>query len=328
MPKVNIYPEYYLNVLRRGVHLPVRVQLDHLVRKPLAVFNFGVALTYVMGRYLYQAAKYSAKFQWKVMTARRRLLPNFLIIGVQKCGTTSLYRYLTQHPDIESACKKEIKYFDLRPHKSLNWYRAHFPLASKRQQNLSLITGEAGPDYILFPDVANHVARTLPQVKLIAIFRNPVDRAYSQYRFSTRRGYEFASFEEALRQEPLRLKKAKRECLKRKKHLSQSTVYRELSYRRRGLYAQQLKVWIERFPKRNIWVLCTEELNNQPDSTLEKVTRFLGVSEYNFDTRERHHQSPEYSDMSPMVRRDLVDYFKPHNQKLYSLVGRSFDWDS
>jgi hypothetical protein len=200
-------------------------------------------------------------------------------------------------------------------------------MARKRQHNPSLITGEASPDYILFPEVAIQVAGTLQRVKLIAIFRNPVDRAYSQYRFSTRRGYEFASFEEALEREPVRMKEAKRTCLKRKKGLSQNVVYRELSYFHRGLYAQQLKVWLEHFPKSNILVLSTEELNNQPDTSLKKVTSFLGVSAFPFDTKERHLQSPKYSDMNPQVRRNLVEYFRPHNQKFYSLVGRSFDWD-
>jgi hypothetical protein len=200
-------------------------------------------------------------------------------------------------------------------------------MARKRQQNPSLITGEASPDYILFPGVAAQIAGTLPQVKLIAIFRNPVDRAYSQYRFSTRRGYEFASFEEALVKEPVRMKEAKRTCLKRKQRLSQNIVYRELSYTQRGLYAQQLKVWHEHFPKSNIMVLSTEELNNQPDLSLKKVTRFLGVSGFPFDTKERHLQSPKYSDMNPQVRRNLIEYFRSHNQKFYSLVGRSFDWD-
>ena len=178
-----------------------------------------------------------------------------------------------------------------------------------------------------YPDVANQVYRTLPQVKLIVIFRNPVDRAYSQYRFSTRRGYEFVSFEEALEKESVRMKKAKSDGLNHKKLLSQNTVYRELSYTQRGLYARQLKIWLEHFQKSNILVLCTEELNNQPDSSLEKVTRFLGVSGFQFDTKERYLQSPNYSDMNPLVRRNLVEYFRPHNQKFYSLVGRSFDWD-
>src|SRR5687768_13237463 len=108
---------------------------------------------------------------WRVETAHLRRLPDFLIIGAQRGGTTSLYRYLTEHPEIDPAVRKEIHFFSRHHEQGLDWYRAHFP----RRDESSLV-GEASPNYLVHPDVPARVAAALPRVKLIALLRNPVDR--------------------------------------------------------------------------------------------------------------------------------------------------------
>src|SRR5689334_8975756 len=120
-------------------------------------------------------------------TSQLRLLPDFIIIGAQKGGTTSLYNYLIEHPLIKSARRKEVHYFDRNFHKGVSWYKAFFPTSLEKYyaENIlkkDFITGEGSPEYLFYPHCAEKAVRVLPQAKIIALLRNPVDRAYSQYR--------------------------------------------------------------------------------------------------------------------------------------------------
>ena len=119
--------------------------------------------------------------------------PNFLIIGAQRCGTTSLYNYLIQHPQIVPSSKKEVHFFDLNFHLGQSWYEKHFPEVSD-----NILTGEASPYYIFHPLCPKRIFDYDPSVKLIVILRNPIDRAYSHYRHIVRLGHEPLKFEDAL----------------------------------------------------------------------------------------------------------------------------------
>lgn len=120
------------------------------------------------------------------ITAPLRTLPEFIIIGAQKAGTTSLYNYLIEHPSIFPAFKKEVLYFDVNYRKGIHWYKSFFPttifkfLISK-YSNRRFITGEASPYYILYPHAAKRIHSTLPKVKIIILLRNPINRSFSQY---------------------------------------------------------------------------------------------------------------------------------------------------
>ena len=121
------------------------------------------------------------------------MLPEFLIIGAQKSGTTSLYNYLTQHPMVGTAFEKEVRYFNNHFDKGLNWYKAHFPLRIRSSQ---FMTGEGEPSYLPHPVAPQRVYELVPQVKLIVMLRNPVDRAFSHYQHRFIRDREPRSFEE------------------------------------------------------------------------------------------------------------------------------------
>ena len=115
-----------------------------------------------------------------------RLLPDFLIIGYQKCGTTSLYNYLAQHTNIAPAGRKETHYFSISYWRGINWYKSYFPtIFTKKKKggktNGKFITGEASPQYIYHTYSLDRIQKTLPNVKLILLLRNPIDRAYSAY---------------------------------------------------------------------------------------------------------------------------------------------------
>ena len=120
-------------------------------------------------------------------TSRLRILPRYLIIGAQKSGTTTLYEYLNQHPAVARSFIQEVHFFDLNFARGLEWYRAHFPTYLRREyvrsrRRMELITGEASAYYLFHPLVCARVRETLPDVRLIVVLRDPVERAWAHYR--------------------------------------------------------------------------------------------------------------------------------------------------
>ncbi len=124
-----------------------------------------------------------------------------------RSGTTSLYRYLGEHPQVLRPWTKELHYFDRLFSRGTVWYRANFPtvpamLWHKLAHGGKALTYEATPAYLIYPAAARRIARTLPRAKLIALLRNPVDRAYSHYHLNVRSKLEHHSFEQAIKREP------------------------------------------------------------------------------------------------------------------------------
>lgn len=254
------------------------------------------------------------------------VLPDFLIIGVQKGGTTSLYHYLIQHPDVFSATTKEIEYFSKYSYRGLWWYRSFFPscLAKwfRKMRGRKFITGEASTSYSFFPGVAERVKKALPNVKVIVLLRDPVDRAYSQYNHQKRKGRETLSFEEALEKERERLKGEREKLLKDPQY--QSFNYDHFSYTSRGKYDEVLKPWLERFED-NMLVLCSEDLNNSPGKVTNKVFDFLGLKPHSLS---EYHKMDKvgYKKMKASTRKKLERLFAPHNERLKKRLGAVCGW--
>ncbi|GGA21388.1 sulfotransferase domain-containing protein [Okeania sp. KiyG1] len=201
-------------------------------------------------------------------------LPNFIIIGAQKCGTTSLYRYLTKHPQILPATKKEVHFFDLNFDKGMNWYYSHFPQKEIPNQT---ITGEASPYYIFHPHAPQRISQSLPDIKLILLLRNPVDRAVSHYYHNRQFGKsrEPLSFEQAIQQEPSRIEPEIDKIMADENY--KSLPHRYYSYLSRGIYIEQLLRWLKFFPRKNLLILKSEELWENPRQKMKQVWNFLGV---------------------------------------------------
>ncbi|MCZ3386588.1 MAG: sulfotransferase domain-containing protein, partial [Actinomycetia bacterium] len=144
-------------------------------------------------------------------TASRRVLPDMLIVGGQRCGTTTLFKALAQHRAfLGPTLRKGVHYFDLRADQSLDWYRAHFPTRGavenlRRAGDGRVVVGESSPYYLWHPLAADRIARTLPAVRVVALLRDPVERAYSAHAHELARGFETESFEDALALEDQRL---------------------------------------------------------------------------------------------------------------------------
>ncbi|MDR6225282.1 sulfotransferase domain-containing protein [Desmospora profundinema] len=250
-------------------------------------------------------------------------LPDFIIVGGQKCGTTSLYNYLINQRYIVPAKTKEVHYFDVRFSQGLSWYKDKFPLSDRRKKR-GFITGEASPYYLFHPYAAKRAADTVPKAKIIVLLRNPVDRAYSHYHHQVRRGKESLSFEKAIRNERARTHMEQRRMLRNKNY--NSSKHRLYSYMARGIYLNQLKRWRKHFPKQQIMIIQSEDFYKNTNAVLKRVTRFLGVP-YKALKTTKPYKSASYEPMHPKTRRMLVHYFRPHNRQLYRYLGTDFGWD-
>jgi Sulfotransferase domain len=262
-------------------------------------------------------------------TSRFRVLPDYLIIGAQRAGTTSLYKYLAQHPGVGAAfLGKGAHFFDTSYSGDLDSYRAHFPTRVQKRyvklrHGMELVTGEASPYYLAHPHAPFRIAEALPDVKLIALLRDPVERAYSHYQHELARGFETLSFEEAIEDEPRRLEGELEKM--RADPTYNSFSYQHHTYLTRGRYAEQLETWYSLFPKRQILVLTSEEFFADPDRIYRRVLGFLGVPPLSLARYETFNPR-RYEDMDETTRGRLIEYFAEPNQRLYELEGVDYGW--
>ena len=205
---------------------------------------------------------------------RHRPLLDFMIVGAQKGGTGALHRFLSRHPEIGMSSTKEVHLFD-SPEYSPEWspaqiderYRPFF-----RDGEAARVRGESTPIYLFFPEIARELRRYNPELKLIVLLRDPVERAISHYYMEWNRDWERLPLWRALLAEPLRL----RRCRDPRAHRSAMRVG---SYRARGLYSRQLRNLYRVFDRDRVLVLRSRDLRERHDDTLRRVFAFLGVSE-------------------------------------------------
>lgn len=280
-------------------------------------------------RWAKQRIRRYQQLRWRVLSGPVRSLPDFIIIGAQRCGTTSLYHYLTEHPHIVPAVRKEVHFFDNYFEEGIIWYRAHFPSLLykwyvKRLYQYDILTGEASPYYIIHPWAPWRISKILPHVKLIVLLRNPVDRAYSHYQHTIRLKKQTLSFEEAITRESEILAGEREQMLQNEQYYS--SKYRIFSYLSRGIYVKYLKVWYRFFPSEQILILRSEDFYASPATSLKKVFTFL-----NLPDRELQEYKPynhiTYPEMASKTRKQLIEYFQPYNQQLYGFLKRDFFWD-
>lgn len=274
-------------------------------------------------RKLARQARYYPKLISKRTSSDRRRLPDFVIIGGQKCGTTSLYDYLLQHPQIAGSFAKEVKFFDVNFDKGLVWYQSHFPLA--KDLGKSDVVGEATPYYLFHPQVPPRMAEVLPEAKLIVLLRNPADRAISNYFMRLRAGNEPLSLEEALDKEEERIGEEYRRLLSGE--IANSRVCRHFAYKKRSLYLEQLERYAQYYPRERMLILKSEDLFSDPSRTLRQVFTYLGVDPGFVPPDLEPKNVGSYAGKVPAHIYDaLTTYFEPHNKRLYEFLGRDMGW--
>jgi hypothetical protein len=267
-------------------------------------------------------------------------MPTFLIIGAMRSGTTSLARSIGAHPDVFMARDKEIHFFDLNFSRGIDWYRNHFSIVHEHA------VGEATQTYMYDADARSRMASTLPDTRLIAILRNPVDRAYSHYWMNRALQREDLGFVEAIKREPERIVG------------SDARTRFRFSYLDRGRYVHQLRQVCERYPREQLLVLFFEEMVESPQPVYDAVCDFLGISQAAFPLsterplnrfsrfrsvrvrrlanalprsigrfiRRVNRVSDTYTPMDSQIRRDLEDVFAEDNVTLAEWLGRRLPW--
>lgn len=254
----------------------------------------------------------------------KRRIPNFLIIGSGKCGTTSLYEYISKHPRVLPAIIKEIGYFDTnrRYRYGLEWYLSHFP---QMMEHDNFLTGEATPSYLYRYQVAERLYQVFPQIKLIVILRNPIDRAISAYHHAVKDQGELRCLENAIDEEikilqnyndPLEIMATKYKFVQ---HL-------EPRYVVWGLYYYFLKNWLEFFPKNQLLILHSDDLFQNPELTTNQVFEFLGLPSYYLKQYSKY-TAGNYQKIDPQLHQKLSDCFREHNEKLESYLNIKFNWN-
>ncbi|MFC4058767.1 sulfotransferase domain-containing protein [Planomonospora corallina] len=270
---------------------------------------------------------------YAVRTADRRHLPDFLIIGSKRGGTTSLWNYLVRHPLVmpmfpESREIKSPWYFYVNYARGDAWYRSHFATERRldrleRRYGVRPLTGEACPYYMYYPPVAERVRERMPDVKVVISLRDPVRRAYSHYWERVDAGTETLGFEEALAAEPERLRGEAERMAADPYYYSRAHDF--FSYRDRGVYLPQVERWLRLFPRENILIIAAEDLYRDERGTVAEVVRFLGLPQWELPVADRHNHLPA-PPMNPGTAAALADFYRPHNEGLFQLLDRKFPW--
>lgn len=259
----------------------------------------------------------NAVWAYGTATAGTRPLPDFLILGAQKAGTTALYDYLYRHPAISGPRWKEVGFFDRHWARGERWYRGNFPRKAPAP------VGEASPGYLFHPLAPQRVRELLPGARLVALLRNPVDRAYSHYQHEVALGREPLTFEQALAQEDERMRGELGRMTADPRYFSHA--WWNYTYAARGLYAEQLERWYASFPREQLLAVGTEELAAAPAETYARVLAFLGAPPFELDAYPRVF-SRDYEPMAPETRASLADLYTEPNERLYELLGRDLGW--
>jgi len=276
--------------------------------------------------------------------------PAFLIIGAQKAGTTALYYYLAKHPNLIPSKEKELGFFipelfeDWPQHpnhkflcaqqctdffeprtylKIAAWYHSQFPLPYELGRHG--LTYEATPEYLYHPKAAERIFKYDPNIKLIAILRDPVERAHSAWNMYSKFGEgdyrpltyaprrEIHGFDEAVRDEINNLDSVK--------------TWSGTGYVRRGLYYEQLQRYFQFFQQDQVLILDSRALMNDTSRVIKEVINFLDLPEYPIQEEwQPVHVGKHKTQASVTTLNLLREFYKPHNELLYQLLDHDFGW--
>lgn len=263
-------------------------------------------------------------------TADRRPLPDFLVIGGQRCGTTSLFRALMAHPQIRRPqVHKGVNYFDVNYERGEAWYRGHFPARPGTPQSTAegdhgVRVFDASGYYMFHPLAAARIVRDLPQVKVVAMVRDPAERAWSAYKHELARGFEWErSFSRAVELEDARLEGEIERMVA--DPLYQSFNHRHHAYRRRGEYAALLEPFVSGLGRERVHVLESERFFSDPAEEFTRLTDFLEVDRFLPHSFDRYNARPG-SDADPATFAWLREHFASHDEALGALLGHPPVW--
>jgi hypothetical protein len=270
------------------------------------------------------------------LTSYSRLLPNTIIVGNNKSASNTIYFNLLDHPQIVGASRRENRFFDVNYWRGINWYKSHFPKKSIEKEfeksNSKLIILDSSPTAYLHPFAASRVKKLLPSAKLIILFRNPTDHAYSLWHHRVRTNVESETFEDCILNDQERFEETEKKW--RNDEVREHTWKDlRLSYVSDGIYFNHIKKWYSLFPKENIHCINVDDLSKEPIIVLNKICNFLDIPEHHFKNYVKKNVNKEdprqktSKPINPDTRKKLVEFYKPYNEKLESFLEMKFNWD-
>jgi hypothetical protein len=282
----------------------------------------------------------NAQFKDKIIKNSSHATPDFVVVGTAKSGTTSIFQYLTQHPELVPPKKKEIKYFGKRDaYHSFKWYLSYFPL---KEETNGKLTFEVESDYLYLNRSIPRIARFLPDIKLIAILRDPVKKAFSHWNdfrmadagqgnMRASHQIEKRSFEEAVDEELN----------------DPSKIWERFRYLAESRYSEQIRRCYKFFPPKQVLLLDFNELKTEPKSLLRKITDFLEIDpiyetfsqskqklyghlftkDKKAGSQIKHYNATPYKEtLKKETEEKLRAYFASYDRELEDLTGQKFSW--
>ncbi len=250
----------------------------------------------------------------------QEMVPQFLVVGVQKGGTTTLHSLLKLHPDIFLPNNKELHFFSLNYEKGLSWYSSHFSEAHFYQ-----IAGEITPYYIFHPYVAERIFKDLGHIKVIVLLRDPVARLISHFKHSVRLGFEELGICEAIKKEPERLRDALQSL---KPNNGRHKNHQELSYVSRSLYRSQIYRYWSVLGKENVLIVPSEILFQDPWLILQRIYDFLELPIHPtpIDKLLKIHANESKLSIGELLNSDLINFLRFMLDDSYRFAVNELGW--
>lgn len=267
---------------------------------------------------------------FKALTKSIRIKPTYLIIGASRSGTTAMYDYLSKNRYGYRSPHKELHFFDKYFHKGILWYRGNFPTIFhkfylEKILHKKIVTGEATARYLLLPLVAKRISKCLPDIKLIVMVRNPIERAFSHYRREFEKDNESRTFNAVVETE-IKYLSSLPQNFNNNDLEEYAERFLKAPYLGRSLYNQQLQMWLKYFNKKQILLVKSEDFYQDPWSSLDKIYSFLATKNYSNSPKLKIKQNASgYKvTLDPNIKKKLNDFFSPHNQMLKKEWGITF----
>jgi hypothetical protein len=256
--------------------------------------------------------------------------PSFLVIGGQRCGTTTIFKSLSDHPQVvRPPVEKGTDYYTLYYARGHSWYRGHFATkAAGRVRSMrgggEAVAFEACTYYLFHPFAIERIAQDYPDIKLVAMLRDPVERAFSAYKHEFARGFETEpDFERALALEDGRLEGEIEKMAADPSY--ESIPHRHHAYARRGQYAEQLERVFAHFPRSQVHVLESESFFRDPLGEFGQLVDFLGLDKWAPESISQHNARPS-EPMPAGAKKRLEAHYASHDDRLAALLGRQPGW--
>lgn len=256
-----------------------------------------------------------SKYGIRYLIPPKTIVPSFFLCGFPRSGTTSLYNYLNEHPNIQGSQEKEPKFFSHEYARGMKYYSLQFPRVKP-----NLITFDASQSYLYNPYAMNRIKKELPNSKFIVCLRNPVEQVISTYSLQKNNGREICSFKECISQEMDRTK------LFLQRHKSDyvnpwaSGISLPLLYV--ATYINHIKYALTLFKQKQFLFISSKDLFQNTQDVVSRCFEFLNLPDHKINEPVVH-RAVKHENIDDEIIKDLQNYFRPYNYELENLIGIS-----